>query len=275
MGRPIFSASYSNPAVRTEPEPAPPAIPFAKWTRWNSFDPDSDEFFEDDNAVYEAFLDPADIERRRRRDEPESIGALVEREMERSYSPADTYGSSSDSTVSGRASPMAEGPDDPAGMIADAYRATQPVPRHPIPPRASDPYHWATEVGEISRVVPPPTSTGPSLLDLMNERRVSRNISRSSRQTFIPPHPSTQNDTTPAPPAASLLVETQPVEHATPSPAPAATPRIYTWGPYGTGTLFLESPTPASRHRDSPLTNPSARMSLAHLSPTPMRIRTA
>src|ERR1700692_417065 len=56
MGRPLFSTSYSTPVVRTEPEPAPPTIPFEKWTHWNAFDPDSDEFFESPDAVYEAFL---------------------------------------------------------------------------------------------------------------------------------------------------------------------------------------------------------------------------
>ncbi|EPT03015.1 hypothetical protein FOMPIDRAFT_1014972 [Fomitopsis schrenkii] len=53
MGRPLFS-HHQTPAVRVEPEQPHPAC--EKWTYWNAFDPDSDEFFERDDAVYEAFV---------------------------------------------------------------------------------------------------------------------------------------------------------------------------------------------------------------------------
>ena len=127
MGRPLFSASYSTPAVRTEPEKTPPSIHFEKWTHWNAFDPDSDEFFESGDAVYEAFLDPADVPlstegrtEAAEAPEPEMLATIIARELEdsRGYSSA-----SSEGTISGRGSPMAVGSDDPAGMIVDAYRA--------------------------------------------------------------------------------------------------------------------------------------------------------
>ena len=53
MGRPLFSR-HQTPAVRVEPEQPQPAC--EKWTYWNAFDPDSEEFFKRDDAVYEAFV---------------------------------------------------------------------------------------------------------------------------------------------------------------------------------------------------------------------------
>lgn len=53
MGRPLFS-HHQTPAVRVEPEQPQPAC--EKWTYWNAFDPDSEEFFKRDDAVYEAFV---------------------------------------------------------------------------------------------------------------------------------------------------------------------------------------------------------------------------
>jgi len=58
MGRPLFSQSPSV-AVRVEPVVVtPPAEQpvCERWTYWNPFDPDSEEFFS--NEVYEAFVDP-------------------------------------------------------------------------------------------------------------------------------------------------------------------------------------------------------------------------
>ncbi|KAL6300907.1 hypothetical protein BKA93DRAFT_752418 [Sparassis latifolia] len=64
MGRPLFSSTHI-PAVRVEtehePEPAPAHPAYEKWSYWKPFDPDADEFFENDDAVYEAFIDPAQL----------------------------------------------------------------------------------------------------------------------------------------------------------------------------------------------------------------------
>jgi len=54
MGRPLFSSHQQTPAVRVEPEQPQPTC--EKWTYWNAFDPDSDEFFERSDAVYEAIM---------------------------------------------------------------------------------------------------------------------------------------------------------------------------------------------------------------------------
>lgn len=76
MGRPLYTSTLlarQAPAV-AEPQPAQtrsqrpqasvPVVP--KWTRWNAFDPDSDEFFEAEDAVYEAFLTEEQIAQRER-----------------------------------------------------------------------------------------------------------------------------------------------------------------------------------------------------------------
>ena len=41
------------------PKPAYPIV--EKWSPWNAFDPDSDEFFNSESAVYEAFLTDEEI----------------------------------------------------------------------------------------------------------------------------------------------------------------------------------------------------------------------
>lgn len=54
MGRALFSANERYglaPAIRVELEPV---CPYDKWSDYNRFDPDADEFFE--GAVFEAFL---------------------------------------------------------------------------------------------------------------------------------------------------------------------------------------------------------------------------
>ncbi|KAF7974683.1 hypothetical protein HWV62_11447 [Athelia sp. TMB] len=274
MGRPLYSAAYSTPAVRTAPESVPSAVPAERWSRWGSFDPDSDEFFESDDAVYEAFIDPADlVQTSQPRPASESIGVFVEREMERAYSPVESL--SSDSTVSGRASPMAEGPDDPAAMVADAYYSTQPSARRPVPPHRSN-SNWTsgTTVDQPPRSWSPPPvtdSSDPRAAHFNEQRRVRNRVAVSPR-TFIPPRASIENDTTPPPPAREVLT---PVDNPSPSPAPAVTPHPYSWNAYSAARSIPESPTPAPRYHDSPLTNPSARISIPHLSPAPLRIRTA
>jgi len=277
MGRPLFSAAYSTPAVRTEPEPAASASPYEKWSRWGSFDPDSDEFFDSDDAVYEAFLDAVDLGQGDldARAAPEPIGVLVEREMERAYSPVESL--SSDSTVSGRESPMAEGADDPAAMVDDAYYAPRRLPQTAYSARTYN-YTRISDYLEATQPTPPLNATSSPPAELINERRVSRNVIHASPRTFIPPRPSTQNDTS-APvimASASLIeatmVESAPVENPTPSPAPTVTPRMYSWNAYQSARAIPDSPTPAPRYRDSPLTNPNARISISHLSPAPTRI---
>lgn len=99
MGRPLFSTvNVETPAVRVEPESAQPAC--ERWTYWNPFDPDSDEFFE--NAEDERIHVPRDTD-------PAvtvspwattALGDAAEREA------AEMSSSSSEGTSSGRETPV-------------------------------------------------------------------------------------------------------------------------------------------------------------------------
>lgn len=286
MGRPLFSASYSTPAVRTEPEPAQPAILYEKWTRWNAFDPDSDEFFNSEDAVFEAFLDPADVEasteereRQRQRPrpvQPEPVDVMIVRELEER---SDSSSSSSEGTVSGRGSPMAVGSDDPAGMLADAYRAGEFEPRNTA---------RRQRVALIHDGMPPlrdiddDERTATTVLDILNDRRVSRVMPHSPFRSrgFIPRFSDTRPNTPPHQRTHTHNDHVIPELAVTPSPAPTVTPRLYSWSsstPFGRDSVASPTPVHRQRQRDrtSPLTNPSARMSLPHLSPAPVRVRMA
>jgi hypothetical protein len=83
----------------------------------------------------------------------------------------------------------------------------------------------------------------------------------------IPIEPSTPSHVmTPWPPTPYEATQTM----FSPSPAPAVTPRIYSWN----HRPLPRSPTsPSSSHGSSgPLTNPSARMSLPRISIGPTRV---
>jgi hypothetical protein len=63
MGRPLYSSvilsrqnstTSVHPVEHNEPPSHVPAV--EKWSQWNVFDPDSDEFFQAEDAVYEDFL---------------------------------------------------------------------------------------------------------------------------------------------------------------------------------------------------------------------------
>lgn len=72
MGRPLYSTLLTTRRVTEQAatQPSPPTenataqteCPvIEKWSRWNAFDPDSDEFFQAEDAVYEAFLTEEEI----------------------------------------------------------------------------------------------------------------------------------------------------------------------------------------------------------------------
>lgn len=290
MGRPLFSASYSTPAVRTEPEKAPPSIHFEKWTHWNSFDPDSDEFFE--RAVYEAFLDPADdppsTEDRSEggAEAPERLDVIITRELEdsRDYSSA-----SSEGTISGRGSPMAVGSDDPAGMIEDAYRAGEFEAHRQRELESEDTGRMVRHQNvepEYRTVWENPAMDAlrddniPDLVDAPPRRSfelVMPPLSPFRSRGFVPRIPPSTRATTP-PPAHDQDQADVDVSHGhiIPSPPPTVTPRLYSWssrGPSGRGDPGSPTPVQRQRPRPGPLTNPNARLSLAHLSPAPVRVR--
>jgi hypothetical protein len=294
MGRPLFSASYSTPAVRTEPEKAPPSIHFEKWTHWNAFDPDSDEFFERDDAVYEAFLDPANVlpstedrtEGGAEAPEPERLDAIIARELEdsRGYSSA-----SSEGTISGRGSPMAVGSDDPAGMIVDAYRAGEFEAHRQRELESEDTgrmvRHQNIEpeyrtVWENPAMDPPRDGNLPDPVDAPPRgsfAMVMPPLSPFRSRGFVPRIPPSTRATTPPPPLDQDQDDVYVTHvHTNPSPPPTVTPRLYSWssrGPSGRGDPGSPTPVQRQRPRPGPLTNPNARLSLAHLSPAPVRVR--
>ncbi|KAG8221040.1 hypothetical protein J3R82DRAFT_2550 [Butyriboletus roseoflavus] len=95
------------PAVR-DPEPSS----CEKWSYLNAFDPDSDEFFDNENAVYEDFIDPV-TSVNRGEEEDEERDMLVVRMG--NASPITSESSLSDSD-----SPLAVGAEDLAHLV-DAF----------------------------------------------------------------------------------------------------------------------------------------------------------
>jgi hypothetical protein len=297
MGRALFSQNYTSaPAVRTEPEPS--IDPFSKWSRWNAFDPDSDEFF--DNAVDELFIDTEEYKQ-----EQERISLLADGGT---GSPV-----SSESSGSDRGSPMAVGSDDPAVLIADAYSSLDWEQRFLAVGAADAEWRRARDERQHSDTLGYPrlssllTSRAPRHIgaeasDNPRPGRISRSRSTtvSGGPAFHPPS-SLRNsttateisgDTSTSPQTNTLTVNvtpmTIPIEPSTPSPlspqwsatpydtmfspspAPVVTPRIYSWN----HRAVPRSPTsPSSSHGSSgPLTNPGARMSLPRINIAPTRV---
>ena len=265
MGRAFFSEKYAPVVVHTGP---PAVAPYEKWSRWNYFDPDSDEFF--DSAQREVFTDTEEYA-----EEQERIRESVALDAGQESS---TSSESSEPSDSG--SPMAVGPDDPAVIIQDAYSsadwehrfltasAVDPVWRRPSndrPPNDPVPY---------PRMIPvriPPGLRGPAAegtTEQARHRRTHRPRSATVSSIYLPPswipdsaiatqvnnatpidHPPAHPRPTNVPPIAiptqpsspspiSPDVPTTPTDNAylpqvqtmfTPSPPPSVTPHIYTW----------------------------------------------
>lgn len=306
MGRALFSQNYiSSPAVRTEPEPS--VDPFTKWSRWNAFDPDSDEFF--DNAVEELFIDTDEY-----RQEQERLSLLGDGGTGSS--------ASSESSGSDRGSPMAVGSDDPAVLIADAYSSidweqrflaagaadadwrrarderqhsdTLGYPRLSSIFNARGPRHTSVEASDDARTTQSnrsrsaTVSGGPtyhppsSLRNSTTATEISDDTPTSPPFTPltinitpipIPIEPSTPSPVSPEWPATPIETPTAyPFQAQTtfsPSPAPTVSPRIYSWN----HRTAPRSPTsPSSHSAGGPLTNPGARMSLARINIAPARV---
>lgn len=296
MGRPLFSKSYSTLAVRTEPEPTVEATStvYAKWTHPSDFDPDSDEFFEREDAVYEAFLDPADVARLRTEAETavagttrtdsarviemsERLDEFIVRVAREDSSSSYSSSSSDEGTISGRGSPMVVGTDDRfvmgSGVDANIYAALRDAGW--TPPVASRPVNARVTAREVH--------------EQLSQASPHRSLSTSPYQGrgFIPPPPSpppmqTEVEeeqlppTRPVTPPHQLIAahHTPSSMYELPSPAPTVTPRLYSWSsrtPFGRAAT-VPSPTPVYRAHQSPLTNPGARMSFAQISPAPVRV---
>ncbi|KAI0681853.1 hypothetical protein C8T65DRAFT_714304 [Cerioporus squamosus] len=252
MGRPLYSSSRQ-PAVRVEPEPQHPAI--EKWTYWNAFDPDSDEFFENDDAVYEAFIDPAD---RIQIPADRSIPTVVEVDVS----------SPSEASSSGRGSPMnvidVEIPEnerehqllrDREMLRAGGMRILdEAVPRNPVLDAQIEAGRGLPSDERIQYYM--------SLMDRMEAARAERerppaaDVRPGARERVPTYLDLPQEDSrTPSPEPAPRSRASVPSTPARPATPPAqATP------------LFASpSPPPSSRPSLQPLTNRGARMSVAHI----------
>ena len=273
MGRPLFSTvihARETPAVRVEPEPAQPAC--ERWTYWHPFDPDSEEFFSN-----------AEEERVRSLDGPAEHldqGRLVIDELSSSSS-------DSDGTSSGRETPIFVDGDDglsPRELSPEEGPLVRTSPLHFLLPE--DERH-TYRANVPARVVQPPPVIGLSSRTATSyvrtpyqgeERSPSRSPSPPSR--FSPPvrrgEVATEPFTVPrivplatrsAPIAIPARPSTPPNQlawsYGTPSPAPSVTPRLYTW----------RGPLPSVASPSSPLTNRTARMSVAHISPSTITVQ--
>lgn len=262
MGRAVFSHTYTAvPAVRTEPEPQVDIC--ERWSAWNHFDPDSEDFFQ--NAEYEAFIDP--------------VPSLEAATLVGTEVVSDTS-DSSDGSVSDNGSPMAVGSDDMSVLInnlraAEAEWATRrvsaPVASPEVSPtpaffppaylRAPTP---TLEANSTTSSSPPRSPTvrrtvNIAPISIPNERVVEVDLSPSPESPMPPstppPQPREQHD---------MMFSM--------SPPPSVTPRFYSWQRHAIPTL-PSSPSLARGNRDGPLTNPRARMSFARIDSSPARIR--
>ncbi|KAL1941224.1 hypothetical protein VTO73DRAFT_7436 [Trametes versicolor] len=257
MGRPLFSASRQ-PAVRVQPEPQQPS--YGTWTYANAFDPDAEEFFESDDAVYEAFIDP---------DQQIHIPASPATDL--TVIDVGESSSSSSGASSGRGSPMeivdVESFDREARSagvrVLDDTRIPVPAPRNPaldaqldagrgLPAEERVQYYMSlidrmetARQREREEGRPSVRERVPTYIDLPPEESYVSSPQLVSRVPATPPRPST------------------PPSHSTPyllspSPPPSVTPRLYSWTTFPSVTI----PPPAS-----PLSNRSARMSVARIPP--------
>lgn len=274
MGRPLYSKAFQTEPIIREPETP---FPYEKWSYINAFDPDSDEFFENDQAVYEAFVDHVPVEHSE--DEEE-----MEEDRETVVIRLDLTGESSHLE---RDSPMAVGGDSLAQYISQAYQRRTTEVATPVRVRLaahgthgevqsdSPVSHESVEIDSPRNMIIPLGHVGP--------HRISNRTHHEPRGEFRLPTPSAP---IPVPGANSQrsssdetlsfssfyhqhLSSTPPPRHTSfsrfsPSPPPTVSPRIYTWAPR------RQTHSPAGT---SPLPNNNARMSHAHISPALVRVR--
>ena len=301
MGRSLFSLTYTapEPSVRTAPEPKVDLC--ERWSSWSHFDPDSEDFFQD--AEYEAFVDPAQLERERA-----EIAAMAAAEGSTSDS-----SDSSDASDSDRGSPMAVGSDDPADLIAGATRRAQwaaivdarmevDAEWRPTTDRATSPMVYTTSPVYVSDMpalipvdqsgnlpfIPPAVFRAPTPTRVIDDETDSPSASPRSatlRRTFnITPinvsrvqvepltrSPSPETPGSPVTPPPHTPAAYRQHAQMTPSPPPSVTPRFYSWQNHPLPAIPT-SPTRVRGVREGPLTNPRARMSFTRID-TPARVR--
>ncbi|KAJ7281375.1 hypothetical protein C8J57DRAFT_1297417 [Mycena rebaudengoi] len=259
MGRALFSETHGSKALAIRVEPEPVVCPYDKWSIVNRFDPDSDEFFL--NAEYEAFLDKEDEGR-----EPSLLADSV-----------NSSSSSSGDSDSGRDSPLDATFEGSVRMTAMWDRLVD---------GSATAAHSAQDDQLLADIPGYARTTRPATADAVIESAAINTRRRSVTISSIHPPSSLRNSTTatdlalathsprraqvppitipnePSTPSSQVAYTTQ-FQMMTPSPAPTVTPtRIYSWGRH----QMPSSPiSPSVRRTASPLTNPSARQSLAHI----------
>lgn len=279
MGRALYSLAYAvpQPAVRTEPEPEVDRV--GRWSTWNRFDPDSDDFFQD--AEYEAFIDPVSVERSHAQMSPIPIVA------ETTSDGLD----SGDSSDSEQGSPMlvrpvtvasinsghqVRFPNDrglgrPARSTALGRFASLSPVHSPVLPQNSD------QLGNPP-FIPPPFFRQPSP-DIILEperpaaprrgspfRRTVNIVPINASRIQIQPatrSPSPDSPATPATPPSPSTPLHQSRQMLTPSPPPSVTPRFYSWQTHAIPSLPT-SPT---------IIRGNNRRPLARLQTSPARVR--
>ncbi|KDQ61505.1 hypothetical protein JAAARDRAFT_704834 [Jaapia argillacea MUCL 33604] len=308
---------HDTPAIITPAEPQPLYPSYEKWTHWNAFDPDADEFFERDDAVYEAFVNPGDLQTRRRTS-GEGDGMMDDgSDASRSRSPSpirrapvvieETISSgSSEGSDSGRDSPMVGvvGETDAGNIAYPLYYRSTPDPGLDLAwmEEVSRQYRRDTEATSRDRPSTPPDRGRDRVVlqpgemvsqyanmynivsrgtDAESDRRVIR-VERERVTTVGSPVRTRTSDITPIPvhvnrsPPIHMYaphMPSTPPPLIAPSPPPTVTPRLYSWSTPPT-IAVPTSPTRLIHAANSgPLTNPSARMSLTHITPSRNRVR--
>lgn len=281
MGRPLYSKTFQIEPIIREPE-AP--CPYEKWSYINAFDPDSDEFFDNDQAVYEAFVDHVPVEHSEDEEEMEEDRdtVVIRLDLTREGSLLD------------RDSPMAVGGDNLSQYIAQAYRmqtteAETPVrvrlAAHGTPGEVQSDAPVSHESVEIdsSQDTMAPLDAPPQPVLATQSHDIFNYVHHEPREELLLPTPSapipvpgTNSQRSSAGEGLSFssfyhqhLSSTPPPRHTSfsrfsPSPPPTVSPRIYTWAPH------RQTYSPVGT---SPLRNNNARMSHAHLSPALVRVR--
>lgn len=279
MGRALFSASRAatavEPAIKTQPESQ--LDTFEKWSVWNRFDPDSDDFFQD--AEYEAFIDPVQLEQQRL----SPLGG--------SPTISDVGTMESSESDQHERNVMAVGSDDPAILIRGSYNPVTRTWDATIDPTASDVPVWIS--GDISPPYASSSGSSSAASSPAQSPRLSQNSDQLGNPPFIPPasfrapspgeqlSDATQPFRTSRHSLSPISITVGPINTprrqdsytmVTPSPPPSVTPRVYSWQNHPFPAIPT-SPTVIRGNSDGPLTNPRARMSYTRIETTPARVR--
>ncbi|KAI6041326.1 hypothetical protein EDC04DRAFT_3110258 [Pisolithus marmoratus] len=270
MGRPLFSKAFRTAPVVREPEEC--SCPYEKWSYVNAFDPDSDEFFHNERAVYEDFVDPAESAHSEEDEEVEDGDDLVVR-----LGSFDTTSIISLSSVSDRESPLAVGAEDPANLADDFQDLREMENTETALTVSSSRIHFS----ELRWDPVPSAGDGHQHTTSISSRTLSPSLPggvpfyRRDR----PDHAGRRDAVTIPPPSAPIPVpvlrsrRTVAIDDRTPvtpprqtpialSPPPTVTPRLYSW-----------ARVPVSPSSASSFTNSGVRTSYTHLSPAIIRLR--